>query len=145
MFSKKIQKYITLLLLCCEVIFFTTSDGYGRIIRNSLDALPYGNIENVSEDFHLPDSMISPEDTLVSEELVLPFEDRGIAVLSNALIEKKTTLNGIVQNTIVTSELLENTLIRNAQELSLNIENFGISEIHNVEVEKARAYFRIQN
>lgn len=65
-------------------------------------------------------------------------------MFSNALIEKKTTINGIIQSTIVTSELLENTLIRNAEQLSLNMENFGISEARNEELEKARAQFRIQ-
>ncbi len=146
MYSKKIQKYITIILLCCEVLFFSTSNGYGRIVRNSIDALPYGDIQETSERFDLLDSPLITESVpdTVSEELTLPFQNGGIWTLSNALIEKRTTLHGIVQSSIITSELLENTLIRNAAELSLNMEGFGISETHGIETDKARSHFRMK-
>ena len=146
MFSKKIQKYITLLLLCCEVLFFTTSDGYGRIMRHSLDDLPYGNISWTSEKVDITDDPLLVESVpdIPSEELILPFQNTNIGILSNALIEKRVTLHGIVQSTIITSELLEDTLIRNAQELALRMEDFWISETHGKETEQVRAYFQMK-
>jgi uncharacterized delta-60 repeat protein len=140
---KQIKKYIFLCIFYSSLLFLTLWDGYSAL--HSLSELPSTLMESGISwivEWWVTDILHEKEayDRENTQDITLfPVLDDNSVIGSSYIVERKSHLASNVSNTIVTSELLEQTLIRNSRNNSINPEEFSIREaspMHNLQARR---------
>ena len=76
-----------------------------------------------------------------SDITLFPVLDDNAVIGSSYIVERKSRLANYIANTIVTSELLEQTMIRNSQNNSINPDEFTIRETTSIRHAQAKRKF----